>query len=242
MIEQLRLLIELQQFDAQIQELQQSMQALPEKLAPAKQDLAKLEALLQGEKDQLEATQEWRREQESILEQEQDAIKKAKARQQASSNTREFAAANRELENKRKSMSEREEEVLKVIDAIEASGKSIAEHDTDVQKLRDHVAADEKETNQKVAELRAKIDASMGNRGSIAEKVEEDLLKKYEHVRRSRGIAIVEVVKGGCAGCHMQLPPQLVNILARGDSLENCPQCRRLLYREAMLDDVQPDR
>lgn len=241
MIEQLRLLIELQQFDARIQELHQSMQALPAKIAPAQQDLAKLETLLQGEKDELEATEKWRREQELILQQEEDAIKKAKVKLSASSSTREYAAANRELENKRRSMGEREEEVLKVIDAIETSGKSITEHDADVQKLRDHVAEDEKEVNEKVAELQQQIDASMGDRGSIAGKLDETLLKKYEHVRKRRGIAIVAVVKGSCSGCHMAIPPQMVNILARGDSFENCPQCHRLLYREAMLDEAQAD-
>ncbi len=46
-------------------------------------------------------------------------------------------------------------------------------------------------------------------------------------------------MKGSCSGCHMAIPPQLSNIVARGDSLENCPQCQRLLYREAMLDDAQ---
>jgi len=241
LIEQLRLLIELQQFDTKIQELQQSIRALPEKLVPAKQDLAKLEALIQGEKDQLAATEAWRRDQEGLLQQEEDAIKKAKAKLQVSANTREFAAANRELENKRKSMSEREEEILKVIEALEISRKSIAEHDADVQKLRDHVAEDEKAINEKVAELQRQIDDSIGNRGSRADKLDTMLLKKYDHVRRSRGIAVVEVLSGACTGCHMELPPQLINVISGGDSLETCPQCYRLLYREAMLDDSRAE-
>lgn len=241
MIEQLRLLIELQQFDARLQELQQSIQALPEKLAPAKQDLAKLEMLLQGERDQLAATETWRRDQEAILQQEDDAIKKAKAKIQSSSSTKEFAAANRELDNKRKSMSEREDEILKVMNAIEASRKSIEEHDADVQKLRDHVAAEEKEIGVKVAELQSQIDASLGDRGAIAGKLDDEILQRYEHVRKRRGIALVHVLGAACGGCHMALPPQLVNILARGDSIENCPQCQRLLYRKEMLDGAAAD-
>jgi hypothetical protein len=55
-------------------------------------------------------------------------------------------------------------------------------------------------------------------------------------VKKRRGFAVVEVVNGACRGCHMSLPPQLVNILAGQDTIENCPSCQRLVYTQAMLD------
>ena len=235
MKEELRLLIELQTHDARIQEVEQSIRALPEKLQPARNDLARLEALLQGEKDELAKTEAWKRDQELTLQQEDDAIKKAKAKLQASSSTKEFTAANRELETKRKNMSEREAEILKVMDAIEASRKSIAEHEQDVEKLREHVRAEEGAIGGKVAELQKEIDASRAGRDELAAKIDAKMIQRYDYVRKRKGIALVPVEDGACAGCHMRLPPQLVNILARGETLEHCPSCQRLVFVADML-------
>jgi hypothetical protein len=236
MKEQLRVLIELQQFDARIQELQQSIRALPERLAPAKRDLAKLETIVQGEQAELAATEKWRRDQEATLKQEDEQIRKAKAKLQASSSSKEFAAASRELEAKRKSMNEREEEILKVIEALESSRKTIAEHEADVQKLRGHIASEDAEIAAKVAELQRQADELLGGRGALLERIDKATLKRYETIQQRRGVAVVEVIHGSCQGCHMKLPPQLVNILARMDSFETCPNCYRLLYTKAMLD------
>ena len=40
--------------------------------------------------------------------------------------------------------------------------------------------------------------------------------------------AVAPVVKGVCQGCHMALPPQLANVLARMESIQTCPRCRRV--------------
>jgi predicted nucleic acid-binding Zn-ribbon protein len=234
------LLIELQRFDARIQEVQGSIRALPEKLQPAKNDLAKLEALLQQEKDGLARTEQWKRDQEGTLRDEDEGIKKAKVKLQASKNSKDYAAANRELEYKRRTTSEREEELLKVIDALETTKKSVTDHEQDVAKLRAHIEEEEREIAGKVAALQAEVDAAMGERNQLAANVEKSLLKRYDLVQSRRGIAVVPVVAGACQGCHMSLPPQLVNTVARKSSIENCPRCQRLIYVESMLKEEPP--
>ena len=47
------------------------------------------------------------------------------------------------------------------------------------------------------------------------------------------------MIKGVCQGCHMALPPQLDNILARMETIQTCPRCGRLVYRKELLD--QPE-
>jgi hypothetical protein len=233
--EQLRLLVELQSHDARIQEIEHSMRSLPAKLQPAKDDLARLEALLQGEKDALASTEAFRRDQERVLKQEDDAIKKAKSKLQSSSSTKEFAAANRELEAKRKSLSEREEEVLKIIDALESSRTTIADHEQDVVALREHILAEEQAIQGTIAKLAQEVEAQAAERESLVRAADGDLLKRYEHVRRRKGIALVPIEDGSCKGCHMRVPPQLANVLARQESVELCPHCQRLLFVPDML-------
>jgi predicted CXXCH cytochrome family protein len=63
-------------------------------------------------------------------------------------------------------------------------------------------------------------------------------MKRYERTLVKRGTALAPVLKGVCQGCHMAVPPQLNNILARMDSVEICPRCHRILYRP---DALNPD-
>ena len=79
--------------------------------------------------------------------------------------------------------------------------------------------------------------AAVGAGGLLyAYAVEPKWLKTYDSLSQKRGYAIAPVVKGVCQGCHMALPPQLNNILARMESIESCPRCGRLVYRKELLE------
>jgi uncharacterized protein len=240
--EQLRLLRELQAIDSRRQEMRKSIEALPEKLRPAKQDLAKLEAMLQQEREQLADTEKWRADQEEQARREEEAVRQAKTKLQQSRNTKDFAAASREVENKRRMISEREDELIKVIGAMEATRPQLAQREKDVEALRQHVATEEAAAAARIAELQAELDQQESGRQAIASQLPRDLLRRYEQVQRRRGIAVVPVVDGICKGCFMSLPPQLNNIIARLTSLESCPSCQRLLYRVELMAEAEGDK
>ena len=239
MKEQLLLLKELQKIDLKVQEVRQAITALPEKLVPAKSDLAKLEALLQHERNHVAETEAWRKEQEELITREEEAVKAAKSKLQASKNARDYAAASRELEHKRKSISEREDEVLKVVEAMEQTRKALEAREKDVGELRDRVNAEEAQINVTIAELEKQASEAANGRDEIIAKLPAELMGRYEAVLKRRGVAMVPVVSGICQGCHMSLPPQLNNQLARFESLENCPTCQRLIYRAELLAEAE---
>ena len=236
MKDQLRLLVRLQEMDARTLEARQAIEALPKRLEPAKQDLAKLEALLDREREELASTEKWRAEQEDLVRREEDAIKSAKAKVQAAKNARDFAAANREVDNKRRSIAEREAEVLKVLEALEQTRKNLADHEADVGKLRDHVTAEEGKNQEHLKELEAKVAEQSAGRDEITGQIRAEILKRYEIVLKRRGIAVVPVRGGVCQGCFMNVAARSwSNQLARGDDVATCPTCHRLLYRPDAL-------
>ena len=237
MKEQLLLLLELQTIDSRVHQLRKEIEALPHELGPAKQDLAKLDAIVQMEQAQLAENEAWRREQEGVIQMEEEAIRKAKAKLQSAKNSRDYTAASRELENKRKSKSEREEEVLKMMEALEKSRTDVAAHVTDIDTLRAHIGAEEEKIAALIKERAAEAEECSSGRDDIVAKIEARLLSRYQRVMNKRGYAVSSVVKGVCQGCHMAIPPQLNNVLARYDSIESCPRCQRLLYRQEIMDD-----
>ena len=236
MREQLLNLLLLQTCDVKVRELDSAAKQLPAKLDPLRRDLAKLQGMLDIERAKLAETEAWRKAQQDMVDREREALKQAQTKLQASKNSKEFSAASREVENKRKSIQDRETELKKVVEQVAASNAQLASRDADVQKLRDAVAAGEGEMADQVAALAAQLAEAIAARDAARANVEKNWVKTYDTLAAKRGYAVAPVIKGVCQGCHMALPPQLNNILARMESIETCPRCGRLVYRKDMID------
>ena len=109
-------------------------------------------------------------------------------------------------------------------------------HHKDVEALRQGMEAEEQKVAEQIATLQAQANESIALRGAARTKIEKSWLKTYDSLASKKGYAVAPVVKGMCQGCHMKLPPQLNNILARLESIEMCPRCGRMIYRKELLD------
>ena len=240
-------LLKLQTCDVKVRELETAAKQLPAKLDPLRRDLAKLQGMLDAERAKLAETDAWRKSQQELIDREREALKVAQTKLQASKNTKEFNAASREVENKRKSIQDREGELKKVAEASNTSTQALTSRDGDVQKLRDELASSEAGMADQVNALNAQLTEARTARDAARANVEKNWVKTYDTLSAKRGYAVAPVIKGVCQGCHMALPPQLNNILARMESIETCPRCGRLVYRSDMIsaegkaDEPKPD-
>ena len=234
--EQLVFLLQLQQSDVKVRELQTAVTQLPAKLDPLRRDLAKLQGMLDGERAKLTETDTWRKQQQEFIDRERDSLKLAQQKLQASKNSKEFNAASREVENKKKSISDRDSELKKVSEASTTGATQLASRDQDVDGLRNELASSEAAMSDQLNALTAQLDEAKALRDAARSQVEKQWIKIYDTLAAKRGYAVAPVVKGVCQGCHMALPPQLNNILARMESIETCPRCGRLVYRKELLE------
>ena len=236
MREQLVFLLQLQQSDVKVRELETAVNQLPAKLEPLRRDLAKLQTMLDAENAKLAETESWRKAQQESIDRERDALKAAQHKLQASKNSKEYGAASREVENKRKAISDREGELKKVSEASSTSTTQLESRNKDVDGLRGELAASEAAQAEQVGKLQAELAEARATRDAARGSVEKQWLKIYDTLSQKRGYAVAPVIKGVCQGCHMALPPQLNNILARMQSIETCPRCGRLVYRKELLE------
>jgi predicted nucleic acid-binding Zn-ribbon protein len=234
--EQLVHLLQLQTSDAKVRELEQAATQLPARLDPLRRDLAKLQTMLDAERAKLTETETWRKTQQDLLDREREALKAAQSKLQASKNSKEFGAASREVENKRKSITDREQELKKVVETTVASNAQLATRDKDVEGVRTELTNSEAAQADQLADIHAKLAAARAERDAARAQVDKQWLKTYDSLVGKKGYAVAPVVKGVCQGCHMALPPQLNNILARMESIETCPRCARLVYRKELLE------
>jgi predicted nucleic acid-binding Zn-ribbon protein len=235
--DQLKQLEELQTHDAKIQELEQSLKAIPAKLAATETDLARVEALLNSEGNSLKETERYYSEQKGLVTDDEVQVAGAKHKLTQAKNSKEYMAAQREIEQRRESLASREGEISKLVEAVEAKKKVLADRATDVQGLRDSLAKDGEAARARMAEIESKIAELRVERDKLATTVKPEVLKRYGAIRLRRGLAVVSVKNGTCQGCNMNIPPQLYNVLQRGVSIETCPSCSRIIYWDEVMKD-----
>ena len=231
------MLEELQQHDAKVQELEVEARAIPARLAQLSEDVARVSAVLEREKVQLTETERYRSEQETQLRHEEQQLAKAKQKATQVKNQKEFMSLQREIETTRRLIGEREEEVLKLSEAVEAFRAKIRSHEADVAKLCEGFEAERASGDLRLAALSAEIAEHRQKRDAVAVRVRADVRRKYDAIKLKKGRAVVPVKGGVCQGCNMRIPPQLYNTLQRGNSLELCPTCARMIYWDRIMDE-----
>jgi uncharacterized protein len=239
--DQLKRLEELQAHDAKIQELESSLKAIPAKLASTQNDLARVEGLLANERQALGETERYYGEQKGLLTDDEIQVAGAKHKLSQAKNSKEYMAAQREIEQRREGLTAREGEIAKLVDAVDAKKKLLSDKAGDVEALRESIAKDEEAAKARMAEIEAKIAEQRAERDKLAAAVKPEVLKRYGNIRMRRGLAVVSVRNGTCQGCNMNIPPQLYIIIQRGQTIETCPSCHRIIYWEDLMKDDKGD-
>jgi len=237
--DQLKRLEDLQRHDAKIQELENSLKAIPVKLAATQNDLARVEGLLETERQSMGETEKYYGEQKGLMTDDEVQVAGAKHKLAQAKNSKEYMAAQREIEQRREGLATREVEINKLVEALDAKKKLLTERANDVATLRGSIEKDGEAAKARMSEIESKIAELRGERDKLAAEVKPEVLKRYSSIRLRRGLAVVSVRNGTCQGCNMNIPPQLYNVLQRGVSVETCPSCHRIIYWEEIMKDDQ---
>ena len=143
---------------------------------------------------------------------------------------REANAAQRELEELRKLFRDREIEIEKLAGLIE---QAKADGDSTTEKrdaLLAEVGASESDVTSHLGQVQQEMTAKEETRKGLVENLPPVLYRRYEMIRKRRGVAISATTDGTCSACHMLLPPMMYQTLMRGQELGQCPSCNRILY------------
>jgi len=234
---------ELQNLDLENLELRNELGSIPETIEETRSNVSHIAEILERERQRLKESEEWRQDREREVSLQNEMLTKSKAKLQAARNEKENKAAQREIDTIRKIIQEREKEAIEVMEAIEQYRVAIEEHTREFGELEAHLKATEEEGKARVDQVEKKIGETASLRAELASKVPRQLLGKYERIHKRLGVALVEVVDGGCTGCNMHLPPQMYNELQRGDQIFNCPQCYRILvYNKKDSSDPETEK
>ena len=182
------------------------------KLAATETDLARVEGLLSSERNALGETERYYAEQKGLMTDDEVQVAGAKHKLAQAKNSKEYMAAQREIEQRREALTSREGEIAKLVEAVDAKKKLLSDRASDVEALKASISKDGDAAKARMAEIQAKIAEQRVERDKLAAEVRPDVLKRYSSIRMRRGLAVVSVRNGTCQGCNMNIPPQLYNV------------------------------
>lgn len=231
------ILRKLQALDDEIRDIRNDRDRLVETLARLKKVLSHLDRELDDKRGKLAEAETWHRNKSGELEGEREKLNKSKTKLTGVTRSKEFVAVNKELEITRKNIGQKEEEVANLNKAIEEFREAIGKEETKVGDLRSQAEHTERDNAERLASLQARISEVDVRRNVVTVGLDPAIARRYGQIAAKReGIAVVAVVDGCCAGCHMQLQPRFVESILRASSIAACPHCSRYLYSLTMVD------
>ncbi len=231
MLEQLELLLELQEIDADLADLLRQGELLPVRIDEFESERARVRAMQQEKERALEEAKKERQHREHELEDATVRINELKAKQIVIRTNEEYAALTHEIGFAKQDISDLEDSVLKLLEETEKLSE-------DAERAGAEAVETDRTIDESVSELRDRLDelndalaVRKDERLRIAMRVDELLLRRYEGILRSKGdCALAQVVDGTCSGCYKSLPPQTVIEVKRAARFTECDGCGRLLY------------
>lgn len=214
-------------------EIREIRRKIPERLHVAEAPLREAVQLLNDTKVVVETAVKERRSHEKDLEAHEAQTEKMKSHAANLKTNKEYQAHLFELDLANKKRGDFEEKILLSMeksDQLQKTAKELQEKHNALEKVfsqeKQALDTQDKDLATELAQLETHY-------REASARVEKALLDRYNQIKASRKDQPLAAVHDGiCAGCRLQIPPQLIAQVKRSDDLHVCPYCRRILYWE----------
>jgi len=228
--EKMKILIEIYEKDKEVDRIKNLEIRVPKQIEELENKINDYKNKFDKEKETFDKTDEKRKELEKIIEEKKINIENFNKRKKESHTNEEFVILKQEIDKTEEIISKTEDELLEVYFEKDEEKKKV---DTAESIMEEKVKEFEKEKEA----LKKQLDGSKEDliiredeRKRIAARLkDENLLRKYNRIKESRGTgaSILEIPE--CAECHSTIPPQLFAEVRKGNRIIVCQSCGRIL-------------
>jgi predicted nucleic acid-binding Zn-ribbon protein len=224
-------LFALQKADVALRILTQELSELDHAANQLRSEIAEKREIERARKQEMSNIDRRRREIEATLKDEEEKTKNRRMRMARIRNEKELGALRHEIEMSKESTGTLEEELLQLLETGETKADELLTIEAELAAQEVALAEREKQLALRTAALRDDVEQRRGEREAIARELESSVLSRYELLfHRRGGIAVAEVLDGGCSGCGMRISPQMLTQLHRHRDATFCQMCQRILY------------
>lgn len=235
--EQIGFLIELQAVDGEIYALNREKKEKPGQIKAIEESLENKKTGIKQAEEDLKTLQVKLKEKEVTLQQKEEQIQKLQTQLYQLKTNKEYSVMTSEIEGIKADNSLVEEEMLRLMDKIDDAKKTIAKEKGLFASEEDSSRKEKDIINARLKEIGARLSGLTAKREEILPDVDKQILARYERILKNKdGFAMTVIEDGACGGCHMNLPPQVINEVKLREDVVICGSCLRILY---INDDVE---
>jgi predicted nucleic acid-binding Zn-ribbon protein len=224
-------LLQLQQLDHQKSVFRERLAQLPIDLEKLRQRVEAARQAKAQTQDAIEQCQKQRRTKEGDLQTQEERLAKLKTRLGEIKTNKEYQAHLTEIDTAKQAQVAIEDELLVFMERTETLTQELKVRGVELSAVETAAAADEARLAGERQQVEQQLEQLGAETTRLEQAVDPALLKGYQRLhQRLRGAVIVPIQSGGCTGCQLAVPPQLIAEVRRQEVAQHCPHCGRFLY------------
>ncbi len=222
----------LQKKDRKLIKIMREIRDIPQRKSDIEAQLAGAKKKLEVALDSRKHTEATLKEQELEVEALKEKVEKYKNQQMEASTNEQYRAFVKEIGTVEDEIKALEEKEIQLMESLEQGKAIVAECEEKLDGEKAGIADELAELDERSAELAERLERLKADRARAAAECDPSLLQKYTRIlQNKRDFAVVMVEPGGhCGGCHMKLPPQVVNDARNPTKVVACNFCGRIVY------------
>ncbi len=229
---QLGILLEIQDLDIKIHSIEESIAEIPRKLKETEETLDNTRKQIKKFKKDIEKAIVERKNKELELESNQGTIRKYQSQLYNVKTNKEYASLLHEIEELKRQNSVLEDGIIELMEKVESGEELLNKKKKELEEEEQNYQEKVEEGNKNLEELKKKREQLEHKKAELSPSISSSLLARYNRLIKAKGMALVPVINGTCGGCHMELPPQVLNEVKSGKRLVACERCSRILYQK----------
>ena len=239
--EQLRLLHEFQQIDAEILTLDNKLKSVPLKIKKAETRLRLHQQKLQEKQAQLVDTEKLQRSKTAELEMEGEQRGKYQAQLREVKSNEEYQALDNQISFVQEKEAEIEDEILSAMLRIDQLNEELAQQQKAFDAEQKKHNAQKAEYEQEAKDLKSAIKTWQNKQKDFSHQIDSGLIDQYQaRFKRYRRGLVSLVIENACGNCHLTIPPQTLQEARKYEQFIRCGSCRLILYIPPPSPDDAP--
>ncbi|GLV58243.1 hypothetical protein KDH_50760 [Dictyobacter sp. S3.2.2.5] len=148
-------------------------------------------------------------------------------------NGKELQMLQQEVQYLRAQQNRQEEHLLEVMDTAESLKEAAQRKAVALQEAEEHWKQENAALQARREQADARFQQLQEQRQSLASRINEAMLKRYETMRRTKqGRAVSKIDENSCQWCRVILTPSEMQQVRISPEVQTCTNCGRILYYE----------
>lgn len=224
-------LLVVQKYDCEIRDLNAELAQIPSKKEAEISRLETLKKKIEEMDKHLKVALSEVKKFELEIESLQEKINKLRRQQSEIKTNKEYQAMEHEIKEVEANISSLEDQELLAMEKTDTLKAEITKQKELILQTENEVKNRINTLDERAQSLQYRIAELMNARNSVSVDIPAAWLQRYEMIFKNRkNIALVKVEDGICSGCHMKLPPSVINDASKQTEMVTCNYCGRLLY------------